>query len=380
MRILFYAHSSTLYGANRSLIELIAGLQELYPGEIEPHLIIPSEGPIISELEKQQIPYSVIPHFNWIYFSEHGERWEYSKFLHGLWRAKNKYLKKLKNRIYFSRHLKFAKDYDPDILYVNSSLNPMGLYVGEKLQKKIVWHHRETVEEPAYGYYLESFSEFKRYLNSVSMNIYISKFLKKLYFEQFGSHKSEVIYNYIDERDFNIQEKNFVSGKVRFGMVGRINKQKGQEEIVELFNEPEIRNQNIELHLFGYGDQKLLNDVIHGTENVIYHGFVEKNNLYNQFDVLIANSTNEAFGRNVVEALLNGIPVLAKNSGAFEEILNEINYGRLYDSKEKLKSLIQEARVFISKPTNDFSTNSSFYFIQKFSLLKFKKILDYQLF
>ncbi|MAM17804.1 MAG: glycosyltransferase [Christiangramia sp.] len=334
MRILFYAHSSTLYGANRSLIELIAGLQELYPGEIEPHLIIPSEGPIISELEKQQIPYSVIPHFNWIYFSEHGERWEYSKFLHGLWRAKNKYLKKLKNRIYFSRHLKFAKDYDPDILYVNSSLNPMGLYVGEKLQKKIVWHHRETVNDPKTGFFLETENQFQRFSKLTDHRIYPSEFLKDYYLQNsFAGGKNSILYNF-PQLGYEVNQSTFSDKKISFGIIGRLNKQKGQHDVIGWFQE------HPEYQLLVFGGSKDFQ--LKTSSNVFWKDFTPPEKIYQQIDFLIVNGLNESFGRVVVEANIAGIPVLARESGALPELIENGINGWLYRNMEEFEARIAD--------------------------------------
>ena len=345
MKILFYAHSSTLYGANRSLSELIAGLHKFYPKEFETHLILPSKGPIIKELQNNNISFTIIPHYNWIYFSQHGKRWEKSKFLYGLWKWKNKISKAFKNRLYLRKHIALGRTYDPDIVYINSSMNPMGLYIGDKLHKKTIWHHRETVEEPAYGYYLEDRNKFLNYLKKVNANIYISEYLKNQYEKNFGKNGGKVIYNYIESSD--LKSKKYTDNqKIRFGIVGRINEQKGQKEIIRLFQNEEIKKLNVELHIFGHGDKKFVNWLNnHRNDHIFYHGFIDKLDIYEHFDYLIANSRNEAFGRVVIEANLNGIPVLARDSGAFPEIIEQFNAGRQFKDLKSLKGLIKSLSV-----------------------------------
>ena len=47
------------------------------------------------------------------------------------------------------------------------------------------------------------------------------------------------------------------------------------------------------------------------------------------FDLLIATSVNDGFGRSLVEAMLLGIPVIASNSGGHREIIKDGKNGYL---------------------------------------------------
>lgn len=335
MRILFYCHSSTLYGANRSLVELICALRKFYPDEFETHLILPQPGPLCEELERQNLTYTVIPHYNWIYFTEHGKRWQNSKLLFKLWKWKNKTQKAIKNQLNFKKHVAFARKYNPDVVYVNSSLNPMGLYVGKKLKKKIVWHHRETVEDDQTGFFLSSPEMFLKIYSETHLHLYPSEFLKKYYKDNFGMVPGEVLYNFpqLEPPRNLINGENFQ--RKNFGIVGRLNNQKGQSEIIELFQTTGMKGKI--LHVFT-GLKNV--DTTSGHENIIYHEYTIPEKIYSQIDCLIVNARNESFGRVVLEANSYKIPVIALKSGALPELIENGSNGEIYTDIAELKKLI----------------------------------------
>ncbi len=339
MRILFYCHSSTLYGANRSLIELIVGIKKSYPGEFETHLILPSEGPICNELKRQDLTYTIIPHYNWIYFSEHGKRWENSKLFFELWKWKNKTQKAIKNQLNLKKHMAFARNYNPEIIYVNSSMNPMGLYVGKKLEKKIIWHHRETVNDEISGFFLE-FDKFAEIFSIINKHIFPSQFLMKFYKSRFNVQNGDVVYNSpsieIKPNSFSNRQSTFPK---KIGMVGRFNNQKGQQEVIELFQHEDLRN--MELHIYT-GEKSLRN--FSKLDNIIYHPFTEPSNIYSEIDYLIVNAKNESFGRVVIEANFYNVPVFVSNSGALPELIISGVNGDIYANMNELKSLILDNR------------------------------------
>ncbi len=341
MKILFYAHSSTLYGANRSLIELILGLKELNP-KTELLMVLPHKGLLEAELRKKSIPYVIIEHYNWFYFNPFAERWrKKSRLLFKLWYRKNKWNKRIGNQMNLREHLKFARKFSPDIIYVNSSLNPMGLMVAEKLNIQSIWHHRETLDDDVTGFYLEDLDQFEKFYSETSLHIFPSKFLYADYHNKFGGANSKVIYNSILLNEV-YSEKNIHNSRLRFGIVGRINDQKGQKEIINLFETPEIRRLGYELHVIGHGDMefvKWFKD--HSSLNIIFYDYLERNEIYQNFDFLISNARGEAFGRTLAEAQYCGIPVIARSSGAFPELVENNLNGFLYQDIGELEQILK---------------------------------------
>lgn len=368
MRILFYAHSSTLYGANRSLIDLILGLKINNPS-IDLLVIIPAEQPLGDELKRNAINFKTIPHYNWFYNKEVADNWKIkSSLLFQLWFLKNKFSKSLKNKFFFKEHIAAAKKFSPDLIYVNSSLNPMGLMVAKNLNIKCVWHHRETVNEAIYGYYLEDTKKFNSYFEKSDLHIFTSRFLLKQY-DSFKNRSKKVFFNGVvpAARRFN---GTFNPEKIRFGIVGRINNQKGQKEVIELFKSPIfLNNSSIELHIIGSGDSEFLNwfKTIQ-SKNIYHYEFLDRYDIYNKFDVLISNASNEAFGRTIAEANYNGIPVLARNSGAFPELIINGKNGFIFEDLEDLSKYIQLLSNF---------SNLQFQELSEYSYMHAKENFDY---
>src|SRR5688572_18711751 len=106
MKILFYSHSSTLYGAPSSLANLITGLQRDHP-EVKSMVVIPSNGPLFGELKRLNIPCKVIPHYKWNYnHSTFTTKKKQSVIIALLWLVKNIVTRTSKNLFYVGRHLK----------------------------------------------------------------------------------------------------------------------------------------------------------------------------------------------------------------------------------------------------------------------------------
>ena len=349
MKILFYSHSSTAYGATTSMVDLIIGMKLLYPSIIV-HVVLPNKGPLEEILLKESINYAVIPHKSWHYDSELSARKKSENiFLWKLWFSKNKWQKKIFNFFYLRKHLEFAISFTPDYIYINSSLAPMGTYVATHLKIPFIWHHRETVNDNATHFFLEYPREFKSIFKKAELHIYTSQFLKSFYENLMPSFLSLEVFDGVRKKEESHSRKiPEYMGVIRLGLVGRVNTQKGQKEVIEVFKK--LKNpEKYELHIIGGGDLKYIKNICglgNDFKNIIYHGFLSKKIIFDQFDFLIMNSKNEAFGRVVAEANFYGIPAIAKKSGALTEIIKNNKTGFLYDTPEELLQILSDIEKF----------------------------------
>lgn len=371
MKILFYSHSSTTYGATSSMVNLIMGINKIYP-KINVHVILPKQGPLTSHLSEKGIPYSVIVNKPWFFNSElSNKKKKENVLLWKIWFLKNKWQKKFLNMFFFKKHLAFTKKFSPDFIYTNSSLAPMGGYVALKLNIPFVWHHRETVNDFAYNYYLEFPKEFQNLYSNTNLHIFTSSFLAKNYNRFTSNGASLVTFNGVK---FKLNLK--PSGKllknkiIRLGLVGRINSQKGQKEVLEVFHKLSKKDR-YELHIIGDGNRDYIQSIgcINDNKNIIFHGFLNKDEIFNKFDFLIMNSTNEAFGRVVAEANYNGIPVIAKNSGAFPEIINDRVTGFIFNDPDELQRILENLDSYLKPEEYEkLSKNARHKFEENFSI------------
>ena len=136
-RILFVSHSGEFYGAERSLLTLVRGLQRLDRYEIL--VIIPEEGPLSSALYDEDIPFRVIPYMRWIGFRYH---------------TVARYYRRIRNRLLLGRLVREAERWMPDVIYTNTIATPVGAMVAGKLSPKPlhIWHARELPGDRSTGF------------------------------------------------------------------------------------------------------------------------------------------------------------------------------------------------------------------------------------
>ncbi|MDT0688336.1 glycosyltransferase family 4 protein [Salegentibacter sp. F188] len=350
-------------------MELILGIRECDRG-VDIMLILPGNGIIEQELNKSNISYKVIKHYNWFYNKTFGDRWKKrSKALFQLWFLRNKWVKLFRNELVIKKHLKYAKEFSPDIIYVNSSLNPTGLMVANRLNIKSVWHHRETLNDDVNGFYLEDKSRFQKFYYSTDLHFFPSQFLSKNYMDKFGKVKSKIVYNSILLDDVNFSE-NPLHKPLSFGIVGRINEQKSQKAIIELFKTPEVQELNLKLHIIGHGDEEFQEWLRKkNISNIFFHDFLDRREIYRKFNFLICNARYEAFGRTVAEANCVGIPVIVRSSGALPELVKEGYNGYTYRNMNELKSVIKKMAIIEYEDYHEMSRNSVRYSFKNYNYL-----------
>jgi glycosyltransferase involved in cell wall biosynthesis len=188
---------------------------------------------------------------------------------------------------------------------------------------------------------LENTKNFSKYFKQTNLHIFTSEFLLKQ-FASFEGESKKVIFNGVVPAAMELN-RTFNPNKIRFGIVGRINNQKNQKEVIELFNRIILlNNYDIELHIIGAGDNEFLN-WFKGIQSkfIFYHEFLDRYVIYDKFDILISNASNEAFGRTIAEANYSGIPVILRNSGAFPELVKDGVNGFLYEDLIALEVFIK---------------------------------------
>ncbi|HMN25897.1 MAG TPA: glycosyltransferase [Ignavibacteriaceae bacterium] len=113
--------------------------------------------------------------------------------------------------------------------------------------------------------------------------------------------------------------------KIRFGVVGRITKTKGFDEIKKLILSNLFRNLNFSFNFYGSVTpevEKEFIDLIKRLSNVKHHGFVHnKDEIYNNIELLLHFNSNESLGRIILEAIDFNKPFVCSNEGGTGEIV-----------------------------------------------------------
>ena len=161
--------------------------------------------------------------------------------------------------------------------------------------------------------------------------------------------KISVVYHALDDTIYKPMQHNI---KLDFIYVGRLEKQKGIEEILEYFS----KNNNIILSIVGSGTlESVAKEYASKYENIHFLGFIKDQNrlakIYSKHDFLILNSKKmynweELFGMVIIEAMACGIvPITTNHKGPIEIITNKEN-GFIFSENEYIKGLDNIIELF----------------------------------
>jgi len=206
-------------------------------------------------------------------------------------------------------------------------------------RKPHVWHLRE------FGFEDYNFKFiFGKRISSLLFNkggnvfIAISKAICKYYRSFIDPNKIQIIYNGISKKNYSIVDKKY-NEILEFCCVGILDPNKNQLEILKSFAYLINVHQydNIKLNIIGNGPQEYEQDLqkfitLNNLDSYVkLYGYVEDvPTLLKKMDIGIISSVKEGFGRVSVEYMLNKMPVIASDTGANEEIVQDKITGLIY--------------------------------------------------
>lgn len=162
----------------------------------------------------------------------------------------------------------------------------------------------------------------KRVYRSDNVKLIYNSYITKNSLEKIGSHKNVVIPNPIRFNFKGFGEKNNKDNCIRIIHLGRFNKQKNHQFLVNLGID--LKRQGLDFVMDFYGDGPLrsyfkekIKD-LSLTNNIRIHQFtLNIESHLNHYDMLLLPSFYEGFGNVVLEALASGLSVItSENVGA----------------------------------------------------------------
>jgi glycosyltransferase involved in cell wall biosynthesis len=129
-------------------------------------------------------------------------------------------------------------------------------------------------------------------------------------------------------------------GKFVVGHVGALdNRQKGQEFIVAVAREIERSHPEVHFVLVGGGDDEaMLKAAAAGLSNVTFTGFVDNVGDYlAALDLFVLPSNREGIGSILLDAMEQGLPVVASRVGGVPDIVHHCENGLLIDPKSPIQ-------------------------------------------
>ena len=321
--IVFISHYAEMMGAERSLLDLIDGLEQR---GVLCHVVIPVHGPMEDELKKRATPYTLLPYRWWIINgSETREQVEDEINEQAIALAS------------------LLDEMNPDIVYTNTSVISVGALAAKILGKPHVWHVREFGElDYNFNFTLPIRERSKFVYEHSEQVIYNSKAVETYYAGD--PVKSTVVYNNvgidrtISDADLEKLEKIFKNKEsYKIAILGSVIAGKKQEDVILALKDLIIKGISAELVIVGgcepvYGEK--LKQIIHNNEledHVHFLGYISKPySLLQEVDVVVVCSKIEAFGRTIIEGMLAKKPIIATQSGGVPEIITDGVNGLLY--------------------------------------------------
>lgn len=177
--------------------------------------------------------------------------------------------------------------------------------------------------------------------NNIDYLMPVSRELTEFYTNELKGKKTKCIYiphslDYIPEETSSLEAKNIIS-------IGRLSKEKGYDDLIDIFKLVIEKKSDWTLNIIGDGDQREALekqiDKKNMTTSVILHGYRDKkyiDDMLLKASIYAMASHEESFGIVLIEAQAFGVPCVAFDSakGALEIIENNTN-GYLIENRDK---------------------------------------------
>ena len=329
MKVLFLTHYDNMYGANRALFQLMKGLKESAGAEII--LVIPAEGEMTEAVSRLGISYFLCEMTQWQAVYKSPLRFLVKRHMRR--KKMQKELEELTRR--------FEKE-NIDVIHSNSSVIGTGAMLAKRLGCRHVWHIREFSKEHFHMEYFYPGSYVRKLYEQADYLITISDALKDNYRRKYPKANVVRIYDGVSTEEFggNHEDRN---GPLRFVYVGYLFPMKHQMDVLEASSLCKQQGfENFEIYFAGSGKPEYA-EKLEGRakklelRNVRFLGYQQDiPELLKQMDVGIIASEYEGFGLVTVEYMLQGLPVIGRNSGGTAEIIEDGLTGCLYESTQEL--------------------------------------------
>lgn len=234
------------------------------------------------------------------------------------------------------RTINAIKKLDSDIVISTRDIfnSWLGEY-GKKSILKVAWEHNHHHGNDKYA------SKIVKSCKEMNYLVLVSDSLRTFYKKRLKSSKCKCvcipnILDNVPDKLSNLEEKRLVS-------VGRLSREKGYDDLVEVFKLVHDERPEWRLDIIGDGAQKnLVCDKIYTyglSDFATVHGFQKRDyidNLLHNSSIYLMTSFTESFGLVLIEAMSHGLPCVAFDSaeGANDLIENDKN-GYLISARDK---------------------------------------------
>ncbi len=218
----------------------------------------------------------------------------------------------------------YINDNKIDLVYVNSSVNIIGVLAARTTHRSLIWHIHEQSTD-MHRWVPREFNKLYRkwFMNDSCKKIFVSntsrqQWMNDLLIDEIANN--EVIYSSYKEISPEIKKNK----RFTFGFIGSISNNKNVQNLIAAFS---ILDQDYSLIIAGSGEcEQVLRLKTQYNSNISFIGNVDNlQKYYASIDCLVLPSYNESWGLVVLEAMSAMVPVIAtKNTGLTELFSNDI--------------------------------------------------------
>ena len=348
LSICFFAHSVTLEGAERSLVELVEEL-------VTDHgalccVVVPGQGSLVQALERVGAS-CIITQYPWwcsLATEQLTEDERAQRLSQGI-------------KSVFGDIAPQVREIDPDCIWTSTLVIPWGAMTAGILAKPHVWSVHEYGER---DHGLKFFWPLERITADIaasSILVYtVSKGVAAALFPTVPSDRLHSFRYSIAVPPANGSDRRLEffrdNQSIKLGVFASLDPSKGQEDAVLAMAELVARGRNVELLLAGSGDQtyreKLaaLGRKLKVAERIHFSGFLaDPYSAMRSCDIIIVCSRNEGFGRVAVEAMLMEKAVVYAAAGGLLESMIDGQTGISYPPAN-IERLVAGLEELISNP------------------------------
>lgn len=144
-------------------------------------------------------------------------------------------------------------------------------------------------------------------------------------------------------------------GPFVFGSVGRLHPNKGMAELVRAFRLTFPMDTHVKLEIVGEGPERAtIEQVRQGDVRVVLHGNVPAAAFYSDWDCYVSAARYEPFGLTLLEAMQQGLPIVATQTQGATEIFNtqkQAPYWAEIGGGDSLATALKQAYLGKEKPS-----------------------------
>lgn len=330
INILYLHAGAEMYGADKVMFDLIRKLDK---NKFKPYVVLPKDGVLVDALKGAGVDVAVIPYpiMRRKYFNPKG----ILQYGGGLL----KYGKQLS---------KFAKEKHIDVIHTNTSAVLEGCRVSRACHIPQLWEIHEIIVSPKVMYKVTS----KLIAKYATLTVTVSKAVRDHLYRSgyFKPNSIKVIYNGVDANRFNPnndssylrKEWNIPEGAPVIGMIGRVNRWKGQGDFLKAANILLEKHKNLYVVFVGsafegeeWREKELKDEIARSPykDRIVDSGYrKDAEGVHSLFDIFVLPSTSpDPLPTVVLEAMASGKPVVGYKHGGICEMVEDGYNGFLAD-------------------------------------------------